>query len=138
MYKNYVSTQTDQAEGKTSKTKLSRLSIHNKLPDPHPCYKIWTSWSRVDKIKSILWLHLAQENKIQLPYCHIELKLKRLRGNVKKKPSTFVDIVQIEVDLPLSYLIFDKFIFDILLIMLTSLPPLEFLTKIIKFQALKL
>ena len=55
-----------------------------------------------------------------------------LRGNVKKT-STFVDIVQIEVDLPPSYLIFDKFIFDILLIMLTSLPPLEFLTKIIKF-----
>ena len=37
-----------------------------------------------------------------------------------------------EVDLPPSYLIFDKFIFDILLIMLTSLPPLEFLTKIMK------
>ena len=51
----------------------------------------------------------------------------------KKKNSIFVDIVQIEVDLPPSYLIFDKFIFDILLIMLTSLPPLEFLTKIIKF-----
>ena len=51
----------------------------------------------------------------------------------KKKPSIFVDIVQIEVDLPPSYLIFDKFIFDILLIMLTSLPPLEFLTKIMKF-----
>ena len=53
---------------------------------------------------------------------------KNLRGNVKKKNSIFVDIVQIEVDLPPSYLIF-----DILLIMLTSLPPLEFLTKIIKF-----
>ena len=59
------------------------------------------------------------------------------RGNVKKN-SIFVDIVQIEVDLPPSYLIFDKFNFDILLIMLTSLSPLEFLTKIIKFQALKL
>ena len=56
-----------------------------------------------------------------------------IRGNLKKKNSIFVDIIQIEVDLPPSYLIFDKFIFDILLIMLTSLPPLEFLTKIIKF-----
>ena len=44
-----------------------------------------------------------------------------------------VDIIQIEVDLPPSYPIFDKFIFDKVLIMLTSLPPLEFLTKIMKF-----
>ena len=51
-----------------------------------------------------------------------------VRGNLKKKNSIFVDIAQIEVDLPPSYLIFDKFIFDMLLIMLTSLPPLEFLT----------
>ena len=51
-----------------------------------------------------------------------------LRGNVKKN-SIFVNIVQIEVDLPPSYLIFDKFIFDILLIMLTSLPLLEFWQK---------
>ena len=50
------------------------------------------------------------------------------RGNVKKKPSIFVDIIQIKVDLPPSYPIFDK-----VLIMLTSLPPLEFLTKIMKF-----
>ena len=49
------------------------------------------------------------------------------------KNSIFVDIVQIEVDLPPSYPIFDKFIFDKVLIMLTSLPPLEFLTKIMKF-----
>ena len=55
------------------------------------------------------------------------------RGNVKKKLSIFVDIVQIKVDLPPSYPIFDKFIFDKVLIMLTSLPPLEFLTKIMKF-----
>ena len=55
------------------------------------------------------------------------------RGNVQKKNSIFVDIVQIEVDLPPSYPIFDKFIFDKVLIMLTSLPPLEFLTKIMKF-----
>ena len=55
-----------------------------------------------------------------------------LRGNVKIN-SIFVDSVQIEVDLPPSYPIFDKFIFDKVLIMLTSLPPLEFLTKIMKF-----
>ena len=55
-----------------------------------------------------------------------------LRGNLKKN-SIFVDIIQIKVDLPPSYPIFDKFIFDKVLIMLTSLPPLEFLTKIMKF-----
>ena len=60
-----------------------------------------------------------------------------LRGNVKKTPSIFKDIIQIEVDPPPSHPIFDKFIFDTMLIMLTSLPPLEFLTKIIKFYALK-
>ena len=52
-----------------------------------------------------------------------------LRGAVKKKPSIFTDIIQIDVDPPPSYPIFDKFIFDTVLIMLTSLPPLEFLTK---------
>ena len=56
-----------------------------------------------------------------------------LRGAVQKKNSIFVDIIQIKVDLPPSYPIFDKFIFDKVLIMLTSLPPLEFLTKIMKF-----
>ena len=50
-----------------------------------------------------------------------------------QKPNIFKDIIQIEVDLPPSHPIFDKFIFDIVLIMLTSLPPLEFLTKIMKF-----
>ena len=44
-----------------------------------------------------------------------------------------MDIIQIKVDLPPSYPIFDKFIFGKVLIMLTSLPPLEFLTKIMKF-----
>ena len=44
-----------------------------------------------------------------------------------------MDIIQIKVDLPPSYPIFDKIIFDKVLIMLTSLPPLEFLTKIMKF-----
>ena len=56
----------------------------------------------------------------------------------KKKDSIFKDIIQIEVDLPPSHpifdkFIFDKFIFDKVLIMLTSLPPLEFLTNIMKF-----
>ena len=46
----------------------------------------------------------------------------------KKKNSIFVDIIHIKVDLPPSYPIFDKIIFDKVLIMLTSLPPLEFLT----------
>ena len=55
-----------------------------------------------------------------------------LRGAVKKKNSIFKDIIQIEVDPPPSYPIFDKFIFDTVLIMLTSLPPLEILTKIMK------
>ena len=44
-----------------------------------------------------------------------------------------MDIIQIKVDLPPSYPIIDKFIFDTVLIMLTSLPPVEFLTKIMKF-----
>ena len=48
-------------------------------------------------------------------------------------PGIFKDIIQIEVDLPPSHPIFDKFIFDKVLIMLTSLPPLEFLTKIVTF-----
>ena len=61
-----------------------------------------------------------------------------LRGDVQKKHSIFTDIVQINVDPPPSYPIFDKFIFDTVLIMLTSLTPLEFLTKIMKFLDLKL
>ena len=55
-----------------------------------------------------------------------------LRGNLKKKHSTFKDIVQIEVDPPPSYPNFYKFIIDIVLIMLTSPPPLEFFDKIVK------
>jgi len=56
-----------------------------------------------------------------------------LRGNLQKHPSIFKDIIQIEVDLPPFHPIFDKFIFDKVLIMLTSLPSLEFLTKIMNF-----
>ena len=52
-----------------------------------------------------------------------------VRGNVQKKNSIFVDIIQIGVDPPPSYPIFDKLFFDNVLIMLTSLPPLKFLTK---------
>ena len=60
---------------------------------------------------------------------------KMVRGNVKKSHSIFKDIIEIEVDPPPSHPIFDKFIFDTVLIMLTSLPPIEFLTKIMKFKA---
>ena len=49
-----------------------------------------------------------------------------VRGAVKKKNSIFTDIVQIDGDPPPSYPIFDKYIYDTVLIMLTSLPPLEF------------
>ena len=69
-------------------------------------------------------------------FCHIlmDKSLNKLGGAVKKnKNSIFTDITQIEVDPPPSHPIFDKFIFDKVLIMLTSLPPLEFLTKITKF-----
>ena len=51
----------------------------------------------------------------------------------RQKNSLFKDIIQIEVDPPPPHPIFDKFIFDKVLIMLTFLPPLEFLTKIMAF-----
>ena len=51
----------------------------------------------------------------------------------KKKHSIFKDIIQIEIDLPPSHPIFDKFIFDKVLIMLTSRLSLEFLKKIMTF-----
>ena len=47
-------------------------------------------------------------------------------GVPSKKHSIFKDIIQIEVDPSPSHPIFDKFIFDTVI---TSLPPLEFLTK---------
>ena len=56
-----------------------------------------------------------------------------VRGTVKKRHSIFKDIIQIEVDPPPSQPIFDKFIFDKVLIVLIYLPTLEFLTKIMKF-----
>ena len=46
-----------------------------------------------------------------------------------KKNSIFTDIVQIDGDPPPSYPIFDKFIFDKVLIMWTSLPPLWIFDK---------
>ena len=58
---------------------------------------------------------------------------KVVRGAVKKTNSIFKDIIQIEVDPPPSHPIFDKLFFDNVFIMLTSLPPNEFLTKIIHF-----
>ena len=54
----------------------------------------------------------------------------------KKTNSIFTDIVQIDGDPPPSYPIFDKFIFDTVLIMLTSysLPPLEKNHEILGFE----
>ena len=60
------------------------------------------------------------------------------KGCRPKTPSIFKDIIQIEVDPRPSHPIFDKFIFDKVLIMSTSLPPLEFLTKIMTVWALHL
>ena len=68
-----------------------------------------------------------------LTYPEIGLRLYFYLGVTSKKNSIFTDIVQIDGDPPPSYPIFDKFIFDKVLTMLTSLPPLEFLTKIMKF-----
>ena len=53
--------------------------------------------------------------------------LEPVNGRKKRKDS------KIEVDLPPFYIIFDTYIFDTVLIRVTSLPPLEFLTKIMKF-----
>ena len=90
-------------------------------------------------------MYPLQDNLIFLVYTvvaekkHSSIFCKYLtKGYSPKKNSIFKDIIQIEVDLPPSHAIFDKFIFDKVLIMFTSLPPLEFLTKIKKFQALKL
>ena len=52
--------------------------------------------------------------------------LEPVNGRKKRKDS------KIEVDLPPFYIIFDT-----VLIRVTSLPPLEFLTKIMKFKALR-
>ena len=68
-----------------------------------------------------------------LRFVWILSSLQRVRGNLQKKTSIYKDIIQIEVDPPPSHPTFDKFIFDTVLIMMTSLPPLEFLTKIMKF-----
>ena len=59
-------------------------------------------------------------------------KLRKFLRGTPKKSSIFKDIIQIKVDPPPSHPIFDKFIFDKVLLMLTSLPPLEILTKIVK------
>ena len=70
----------------------------------------------------------SRSNSLKV-FCQVQL-----RGNVNKKNSIFVDIVQIEVDPPPSYPNFDKLFFDNVLIMLTSLPPLKFLTKPCDFR----
>ena len=56
------------------------------------------------------------------------------KGCLQKNKTVYLKTLsKIEVDPPPSHPIFDKFIFDKVLIMLNSLPPLEFLTKIMKF-----
>ena len=65
--------------------------------------------------------------------CGIFLEAKCL-GVISKNNSISKDIIQIEIDPSPSHPIFDIFIFDSVLIMLTSLPPLEFLTKVMKFK----
>ena len=67
---------------------------------------------------------------VKIQYCYY---FGRLYRHIESLHKIKVDIFQIKVDLPPSYRIFDKFIFDKVLIMLTSLPPVEFLTKIMKF-----
>ena len=96
------------------------------MPDNKLQYK-WAQWA-VDHSGHI---HFG----IEVWHCPALTKFPRdlLRGNLQKKPSIFKDIIQIEVNLPPSHPIFDKFIFDKVLVMLTSLPPLEFLTKIMTF-----
>ena len=42
--------------------------------------------------------------------------MEKVKGNVKKKPSIFKDIVQIEVDPPASHPIFDKLKFTLVAI----------------------
>ena len=97
-------------------------------------------WNELSKAMEVILTALIQTffnskcQKLLLIYYSKVGDKKTLRGAVKKnKNSIFKDIIQIEVDLHPSHPIFDKFIFDKVLIMLTSLPPLEFLTKITKF-----
>ena len=82
-------------------------------------YALWV-WLK-GKANCFIWV-MSNNQKPMFP----------LRGAVKKTHSIFKDIIQIEVDPPPSHPIFDKFIFDTVLIVLTSLPALEFLTKIMK------
>ena len=58
-------------------------------------------------------------NSFWFNWKHLEM----VRGNLQKKHSIYKDIIHIEVDPPPSHPIFDKFIFDKVLIMLTFLPP---------------
>ena len=97
-------------------------------------------WNELSKAMEVILTALIQTflnskcQKLLLIYYSKVGDKKTLRGAVKKnKNSIFKDIIQIEVGPPPSHPIFDKFIFDKVLIMLTSLPPLEFLTKIMTF-----
>ena len=75
-----------------------------------------------------------QKRNISLKHLKLPKNHFKTKGySPPKKNSIFKDIIQIEVDLRPSQPIFDKFIFDKVLIILTSLPPLEFLTKIVTF-----
>ena len=85
------------------------------------------------QLQEIIWVHRNYFEKLPW-FVKKNFINDPVRGTLKKnKNSIFKDIIQIEVDLPPSHPIFDKFIFDKVLIMLTSLPPLEFLTKIMTF-----
>ena len=55
------------------------------------------------------------------------------RANVKKNPVYLKTLSKLMLTPLRPTLFFEKIIFDTVLIMLTSLPLLEFLTKIIKF-----
>ena len=87
-------------------------------------------------VRATNWKSTIYQKVISAPFSFLAcLEVARLfrLGVTSKKNSIFTDIVQIDGDPPPSYPIFDKFIFDKVLTMLTSLPPLEFLTKIMKF-----
>ena len=52
-----------------------------------------------------------------------------LRGNLQKKKSVFKDIIQIKVDHPPTYPIFDKLFFDKFWVGIAPTLPTKFLTK---------
>ena len=52
-----------------------------------------------------------------------------LRGNLQKKKSVFKDIIQIKVDHPTTYPIFDKLFFDKFWVGIAPTLPTNFLTN---------